>query len=142
VAALLWGTTGLAARLIPSDVPLQAQTLGFVRLAIGAPVLLCGALLVPGAGGGRFGRRHLPLTLVFGGMIAAYQVAFFTSVGRLGVSIGTLVPLGTSPLFAAFLAWTILGERPPAGVLLACAAAIAGLACLTGVTLDGMGSRS
>ena len=138
VAAVLWGTTGIASRLIPSDVPIHPHTFGFFRLAIGAPALLLGSLLLLGSGG-RLDRRHLPLMAVYGGMIAIYQICFFSAVEHLGVAVGTLIPLGTSPLFAAAIARLCLGERPPARVLLACAAAITGVACLTGVLADPLG---
>lgn len=138
LAAVLWGTTGMASRLIPSEVPLHPYTFGFFRLAIGAPALFFGAVLLLRLGG-RLERRHLPFMGVYGGMIALYQICFFTSVEHLGVAVGTLIPLGTSPLFAAAIARVALGERPPAGILLAGLTAIGGVACLTGVFADPLG---
>lgn len=138
-AALLWGTTGIASRLMPPDLFFQPQTFGFFRLVIGAPVLFGGALLILGAGGGRLERRHLPLTALFGLMIAVYQIAFFTAVEHLGVALGTLLPLGTTPLFAAGFAAVLLREHLPIGVLLACVMAIAGVACLAGVPASPLG---
>lgn len=136
LASVLWGTTGIASRFVPSDLPIPAHTLGFFRLTIGAPLLFCSARLLLGRRGSRLERRHAPLAVLFGAMIACYQIAFFTAVQHLGVAVGTLIPVGTSPLFAAAIARLVLQEHPPAGVLLASVAAIAGVACLTGVLAD------
>ena len=137
LASVLWGTTGIASRFVPSDLPIPAHTLAASSAFDhrGAALVLLRGLLL-GRRGSRLERRHAPLAVLFGAMIACYQIAFFTAVQHLGVAVGTLIPVGTSPLFAAAIARLVLQEHTPAGVLLASVAAIAGVACLTGVLAD------
>jgi drug/metabolite transporter, DME family len=129
-AAMLWGTTGTAQAFAPPGATPLA--VGAVRLAIGGTALLLLALV----------RRKLrpqgwPLrpTIVAIGGIAFYQVCFFAAVARTGVAVGTVVGIGSAPMFAGLLGFLLLGERPTRRWLLATILAVAG--CTILVTAGG-----
>lgn len=106
-AAVLWGTTGTAQAFAPPGV--SPLAVGAVRLAIGGSALMVIALL----------RRQLrtqnwPKWAASAGIcgVAAYQVCFFAGVARTGVAVGTVVAIGSAPIFAGLFGWFVLRERP------------------------------
>ncbi len=131
-AATLFGTTGTAQALGPSGTtPLGV---GAARLVVGGAALV---LVLPWVGGSRRAAGRLVLTrwgLLAGVMTAFYQVCFFAGVARAGVALGTLVTIGSGPVFTGLLSWMLLRERPGRAFVLATLLALAGLGLLT---LDG-----
>ncbi len=97
-AAILWGTTGTSQALAPAAS--SPQTIGAVRLLVGGMSLV---LLALSRGGLRRQVWPAGLTLLAGFFVAAYQVCFFWGVYRTGVAIGTIVGIGSSPVFAGLL---------------------------------------
>src|SRR3990172_5777032 len=75
-----------------------------------------------------FCRRSLPWTVAAAIATALYQVAFFSSVARTGVALGTIIMLGTAPLFTALLSRLFLRAGLSRRWLLGTAVAIAGCA--------------
>jgi DME family drug/metabolite transporter len=63
---------------------------------------------------------------------ALYQVCFFAGVSRAGVALGTLVTIGSGPVFTGLLSWVLLRERPRASWVLATSICVLGLALLVG----------
>ncbi|GAA3306372.1 hypothetical protein [Nonomuraea dietziae] len=111
VAAVLWGTAGTAGLLITAD-PVSVAA---ARLVIGGLLL---ALLARGA-------RVTPALLLGAVAVAAYQLCFFAAVSRTGVAIGTVVAIGSGPIFTG-----LLSRQFSARWAAATAAAIAGCAAL------------
>ncbi|MEN8190297.1 MAG: EamA family transporter [Thermodesulfobacteriota bacterium] len=107
LGAILWGTTGTAQAF--ANPAAQPVTIGASRLLVGGLVLLI-PVLVQGGGGRLF--QPLPLFLVAAISSLLYQVTFFSAVKITGVAIGTIVGIGSSPVFAGILGWLIRGERP------------------------------
>jgi DME family drug/metabolite transporter len=99
-AAALFGTTGTSQALGPGST--TALGVGSVRLAVGALSLAAVALLHRPAGG-RAWRRHLPALLAGGLAVAAYQLAWFFGLRRTGVALGTIVGIGSGPVFAGLI---------------------------------------
>lgn len=133
-AATLWGTTGTAQALGPDDASTIA--VGSARNVVGAIVLLAIA-----AGRGRLmaGARDLerrPLVLA-AGATAAYQLCFFGGVRLAGVAVGTVVGVGSGPVWGGLLGWLGRGERPGRRWALATVLAMAGAALLATTTSDG-----
>ncbi|MGL1932880.1 MAG: DMT family transporter [Desulfotalea sp.] len=108
IAGILWGTTGTSQALGPdSSNPLA---IGAMRLLIAGTSLMVICYL---AGGFRE-KQKWPIGLLFlgAGCVALYQVTFFAGVSKAGVAIGTVVGIGSSPIFAGCLEAIILKKRP------------------------------
>jgi len=123
-AAVMWGTTGTARALAPASA--APISVGAVRIIIGGAILVVIALVRGTL------RTRWPLlpTLIAAGAVAIYQLAFFEGVARAGVAAGTIVTIGSSPVFAGLIAWAALGERPQARWIVATALAICGVTLL------------
>ena len=99
IASILWGTTGTAASYAPNLSP----------LAIGAIAMGGGGLLQALLAHKKI-LDHLPqiksyYSLLLIGMIsvAIYPLAFYSSMHMAGITIGTVVSIGSAPLFTALL---------------------------------------
>lgn len=139
-AAMLWGTTGTAQALGPDEA--SAVSVGALRIAVGAAVLLLLATRAPVAGfeAALAAPRLTAVSLLGGSLcVAAYQACFFFSVARTGVAVGTVVALGLAPVATGLLAM-LLGERPDRRWALATAAAVGGIVLLVGGSV-GPGAR-
>lgn len=64
--------------------------------------------------------------------VALYQPLFFAGVSLSGVSVGTVVAIGSAPIMAGLVGFAALGERPGGLWAAATALAIAGCALLLG----------
>jgi drug/metabolite transporter, DME family len=138
-AAVLWGTTGTAQAL--GQASSQPAAVGALRLLIGGGALLAIAAL----------RKKLPpfsnlpirRTLVTAVLIAAYQLCFFAAVARTGVAVGTIVGIGSAPIFGGLLGAGLRKERLGQAWLAATALALAGCVLMVGVrgsvTVDPLG---
>ena len=123
VAAVLFGTTGTAQALGPDGA--DPLTVGAIRLLIGAG----GLVAVAAARGGLshalgVERRWLALGILG---VAGYQLTFFGGVRLAGVGVGTLLTIGSAPVFTGLAARLITGERPIRAWYPATALAIVGL---------------
>ncbi|MET0143282.1 MAG: EamA family transporter [Ilumatobacteraceae bacterium] len=137
-AAVLWGTSGTSLELGPdAATPLGV---GALRIVVGAAALW---VLAGRADHPRW-RDHALVLVVAGFGVAGYQSTFFTATERSGVALGTIVALGSGPVFAGILdaAWF---RRPPSAVWArATAVAVTGGALLVAAqggsaTLDAVG---
>jgi DME family drug/metabolite transporter len=63
-------------------------------------------------------------------LVASYQLAFFKAVAATGVAIGTMVAIGSSPLFAGLFSLLFHAERPDRRWLIATTVAVTGLLML------------
>ena len=132
-AAVLWGTTGTARALGPGDA--SPAAVGAVRLVIGGACLmaLARATDVLPAGEGTGGRRRARLPVGVAALaVATYQPLFFGGVARTGVAVGTVVGIGSAPVFAGLLGAAVRGERPGGRWVAATALALGGTALLVG----------
>ena len=105
LAAVLFGTTGTAQAVGPEIEPLAVGT---ARIAIGAALLV---LIALASGRFRLGGADRRLILLSGACVAAYQATFFAAVDDTGVAVGTVVAIGSAPVFTGLLARTFTGER-------------------------------
>ncbi len=104
---MLWGTTGTSQALAPEGS--SPAAIGALRLLLGGLALAVSAYLRGGL------RRHswpVALTLGTGIFIALYQVSFFWAVAKTGVAVGTIVGIGSSPVFAGILEYLLRGKKP------------------------------
>lgn len=120
-AAMLWGTTGTTQAFAP--VGASPLTVGAFRLLIGGSALLLVALAGQSFRGYKWNTAHSVLGVI---SVAAYQISFFTAVKLTGVAVGTIVAIGSGPVFAGILGRLILGENLNIRWYLATLLAIAG----------------
>jgi len=105
-ASILWGTTGTSQALAPENAhPLSIAAL---RIIVGGFILLVIVLVRK--------RIHfdktLPITstIISAISVAAYQLFFFSGVIRTGVAIGTVIGIGSSPIFGGALGFLFRKE--------------------------------
>lgn len=126
LSGVLFGTAGTAQQLGPSGVAPIA--VGVLRIQVGAIALLVAMPWLGARRGRLIALWRRPQILVTAVAAALYQPCFFGAVSSVGVALGTLVAVGSEPVFAGLLGWVALGHRPTRGWLLATAIAVAGLA--------------
>ncbi|MCB9421404.1 MAG: EamA family transporter [Ardenticatenaceae bacterium] len=107
-AAVLWGTTGTAQAFAP--VGTDSLAIGAVRLAIGGLALLGLAAARKSLRRGQEWPKLATFVAALG--MAAYQPFFFAGVARTGVAVGTVVTIGSGPVWAGLLGMLVRGERP------------------------------
>jgi DME family drug/metabolite transporter len=124
LSAVCFGTTGTAQALGPDAPP---AAVGSARIIVGAALLALAAWrLAPRS------NAPWPLRPVLAGAVgvAAYQLTFFAAVDDTGVAVGTVVALGSGPVFAGLLGLAVHGERLTGRWAAATALAVAGVAVL------------
>lgn len=129
LAAVSWGTTGATMALLAERATADPLLVGFVRLAIAAPLLLAAAR-VNARGLGLSGRADVLACLAMGCAMAAYQVFYFRAVTLTGVAVAALLAICSAPLMIAGLAALFLRERLTAAVGVSLVMALIGTALL------------
>ncbi|MBB4267266.1 DMT family transporter [Roseospira visakhapatnamensis] len=130
LAALLWGTVGIASRFLFDLSTLDPLTVGAWRLVLAAPLMAVLAARLPG---GPLDRRDIGALVLLGLSQAAYQGLYFGAVARVGVTLATLLALCAAPVLVALLARLVLREPLGARTLVAVALSVVGVALLVGV---------
>ena len=136
-AGVLFGTAGTAQALGPEGTtPLGV---GILRIQVGALALLVAMPLVgesPRVLPALWRTRPMLATAL---TAAAYQLCFFAGVSLAGVALGTLVAVGSAPIFAGLFGWVVLRHRPTRAWALATVICLVGLALLStpGLTAGG-----
>ncbi|NLA29573.1 MAG: EamA family transporter [Propionibacterium sp.] len=99
ITSILWGTTGTAATFAPQAGPLA---IGAAALGIGG--LLQAVVAVPELIAARAQlRTHARLIAVGALAVAAYPLAFYSSMHYAGVAIGSVISLASAPLASGLL---------------------------------------
>jgi drug/metabolite transporter, DME family len=134
-AAVLFGTTGTAQALGPRST--TALGVGAVRLLVGA-LALAPLALARRPAGGRNWWRYAPALVAGGAAVAAYHLSWFAGLRRTGVALGTIVGIGSGPVFAGLIhllrrraalsrAWTVGTALTVTGAALLAARGAAGV---------------
>jgi len=125
VGAILWGTTGTAQTFMPQTI--HPLAVGASRLAVGGFSLLVILLIMR-----KIDFRNWPWksTLYAAISMAIFQYLFFSSVRLTGVAIGTVVTIGSAPVFSGVIEWLLVKRRPTRVWIMATALAIIGCALL------------
>ncbi|WP_394189752.1 DMT family transporter [Paenisporosarcina quisquiliarum] len=124
-AAILWGTTGTSQTFLPQTA--QPLTIGASRLAIGGFSLLIIMLVMKKIS---FGTWPWKLTIIAAICMALFQPLFFTSVRVTGIAIGTVVAIGSAPIFSGLIEWLFLKMKPSRDWMMATALSVIGCALL------------
>ena len=129
--AVLWGTTGVVAHAVHAHTGLAATSIAFYRTLVAAVVLAAwrGAALV------RFvasaGRRRLGVLALAGASLGVSQALYYVAVGDVGVSIATLVCIGTAPIAVTSASALARRRQPTSAALATLGCALAGLGMIT-----------
>ena len=125
LGAILWGTTGTAQTFMPQTI--HPLAVGASRLAVGGFSLLILLLILR-----KIDFRNWPWTSTLYAAIsmAVFQYLFFSSVRLTGVAIGTVVTIGSAPVFSGIIEWLLVKRRPTRVWVIATALAIIGCALL------------
>lgn len=107
LAAMLWGTTGTAQNFIEGSA--HPLTIGALRLGIGGFTLLAYVLIAK-----KISFRSIPwqVVLLSSAAMALFQPFFFSAVQLTGVAVGTVVAIGSAPVFSGILEWIALKRKP------------------------------
>lgn len=129
LAAVLWGTTGTAQSFAPAAAPSTA--IGAFRLLV-AGLTLCTVVLLRGSWRG-ITRPAWPLRAVLVAAVgmAAYQVTFFAGVRLTGIAVGTIIGIGSAPIFVGLLDFLLFRRVPGGRWMLATGLAVIGCTLLT-----------
>jgi drug/metabolite transporter, DME family len=125
LGAVLWGTTGTAQTFMPQTI--HPLAVGASRLAVGGFSLLTVLLIMR-----KIDFRNWPWrpTIYAAISMAVFQYLFFSSVRLTGIAIGTVVTIGSAPVFSGFIEWFLLKRRPNGVWMIATLLAIVGCALL------------
>lgn len=105
---MCWGTTGTLQELAPEGAP--PLTVGSIRVALSAFILLPWCAWRYGGLGFLRKTSFSALIVSVVGLIG-FQFSFFSALKMTGVSIGTMIAIGASPIFAGALG--SLAQREP-----------------------------
>ncbi len=148
MAALCFGTTGTSREL--ADIDGSSLSVGMARIVLGGALLaLCAWWttrrgVAPGTPPPVPGdttrprvidRVPLAAVVVVGALgVLAYQPTFFLGTSSEGVAVGTVVALGSAPVFTGLLDAGLRGERPTPRWCVATALALVGVGMIAGLT--------
>lgn len=107
VASILWGTTGTAATFAPSVSPLA---IGAAAMGLGGLLQMFIAVREIRSDWYRL-RAQCAYVFIGAAAVAVYPLAFYTSMHMAGVTVGTVVTIGSAPLLSAVIEW--LFDRKP-----------------------------
>ncbi|MFV0285788.1 MAG: DMT family transporter, partial [Demequina sp.] len=136
LAAVLWGTGGVAGALLADHSGVPAVSVAMWRMVI-AGVALTLLLAVTR----RLSPRSLSASMVrrivlTGALTALFEVLYFGAVALAGVSLATLATIGSAPLWVAVADAVVGRTRPAPRTVAALALALAGLVALLGGSID------
>ena len=125
LSAVLWGTAGTAQTFMPQTI--HPLAIGASRLAVGGFTLLIILFIMR-----KISFKNWPwkATIYAAISMAVFQCLFFSSVRLTGVAIGTVVTIGSAPVFSGLIEWIVVKRRPTRVWLTATTLAIIGSALL------------
>jgi len=130
VAAILWGTVGIASKTLYGLDSISPLALGFFRLAISVPLLLVWRWRAFDKWPFGFHGRDAVILVSIGVAMAAYQICYFQAVAEIGVVLTTFVTICSAPVLIASLSIIVLGERLTGPIAIALCLGLAGTALL------------
>ncbi|RRY11744.1 DMT family transporter [Brucella anthropi] len=137
VASTIWGTTGTAATFAPE---VSAAAIGAAAMGLGG--LAQAAIAWRGLIASRKALADQWRVLLVGAVcVAIYPLAFYGSMRMAGVTIGTVISLGSAPLLSAGIEYRQSGFRPSLRWLAGAIIGIVGMVLLS-MSEDGGGHAS
>jgi drug/metabolite transporter, DME family len=129
-ACSLWGTVGVSSGLLNQIEQTPSLTIGFLRLAFSAPLLLGLAWYTTGCNPLKVERAGLPLCLGMGLAMAMYQLFYFAAIPISSVTLVVVIALCSAPVIVAVLSIPIFKEQITPILLVALFLALVGTALL------------
>lgn len=127
IASFLWGTTGTAASFAPTLSPLAIGA-----IAMGGGGLLQALLAIKYIQRNLSKLRQQRTILLLGGLgVGIYPLTFYSSMHYAGVTIGTVVSIGTAPLFTALLERIVDRRELSKRWLISFVLGVIGIVCLS-----------
>jgi len=111
LGATLWGTVGVASKVLYGIEAVPPAAVGFFRLAFAVPVLFFWCVWRLGWETLRFPGGDAARIVGLGLAMAAYQICYFQAVADIGVAFATLITICTAPLLVGISAPLLLKER-------------------------------
>ncbi|MBK8464093.1 MAG: DMT family transporter [Nigerium sp.] len=140
LAAVCWGTSGTLGVGLRGSSGLGLLAAGGYRLLVGGVLMLAFAATVR--------RLRLPRTasgwrrvLALGIATSAFQAAFFSAIGFVGVSVATLVTIGSSPAMVLAVEAATGRQRLTGRLAASLVLAVVGLGLLAGSPPPGLSAR-
>jgi drug/metabolite transporter, DME family len=133
LAALLWGTVGVAGQMLSSST-VDPALLGWMRTILGGLALLAIAHCC-GWSGIRLGWRHARVLMMFAIGCAVFQITLFTGFRVVGVTVTVAVTVVLPPVLVATGSAIVLPDARSLCAMLAILMATAGV----GLALSGSG---
>ncbi|KYG90500.1 transporter [[Bacillus] sp. KCTC 13219] len=107
LAAVLWGTTGTTQTFLQGSI--SPFAVACIRSAIGGGILLIFVLFARAIQWKTWPWKWNILAAL---SIALFQCLFFSSIRYTGVAIGTVVTIGSAPIFAGIIEWLFWKVKP------------------------------
>lgn len=144
ITAMLWGTSGIAAKYLIDLYDMSPLTIGGMRVIIGAPILLVTVKVQMKEKKEKVNidKKHYTVFGIYGICIAMFQITFFSAVKISMVSIVTLIALCTAPVFVAILSRIFLSEKITKRVVTSMAISTVGTVLIMGTNGSGTGEVS
>ncbi len=138
IAGLGWGTAGTLGALLANETGLPFLAIASYRILIGG-ILTLSFVLVTGTA--RWPRSASGWRRVFaiGLSSGAYQITYFSAVGIVGVSIATLITIGSAPVIVAVVDVATGRHRLDSRLVGTMAVALLGIGLLAGAPPSGVG---
>lgn len=127
IASILWGTTGVSATFAPQ---VGAAAIGAAAMGVGGllqAVIATRAIARHAAAL----RRQWPWLLLGALAVAVYPLAFYGSMRLAGVTVGTVVSIGSAPLLSAAIEMAMDSLRVTARWTIGAALGLAGMVLLS-----------
>lgn len=136
LAAMLWGTVGIASKVLYGIEDVPPLVVGFFRLGLAVPLLGAWCWWRLGPATFHFPGRDLLRILALGVAMAFYQVFYFQSVAEIGVALATLITICSAPVLVGASAVLVLGEPFSRRLGVALLLGLIGAGLLVGVPTD------
>lgn len=137
LAAVLWGTIGVATQAIYQIDSTTSLFINLSRLLIATPLLLAFCWRSLGSAMFRITRRDLWIMALTGTLMALSHAAYFAAIREAGVTITTLLTICVAPLVVTGLSVMLKFERLTRRIMIALVCALIGSALLVGFQAPG-----
>ena len=125
LAAILWGTTGTLQTYLQEGI--SPISVAAFRSLFGGGILLIILVIWRKI---NFKTWSWKWTILAAILIGLFQTSFFSSIRLTGVAIGTVITIGSSPIFAGVIEWILFKRRPDRVWVIATLLAVVGVVLL------------